>query len=111
MRTHGMGDFDTHMAKTAQTDDSDLLPRTRAPMLERRVSGNTRAQQGGHARQFLAVVTNVQDEGFLDHDGLRIATVSIFPAKSGSVVGTGKAILAILLLPLVAGGTMSTTID
>ena len=67
--------------------------------------------RGSHAGQVLLGMPDAQDEGFLDHDRLRIAAVGVLAAKERPVVGAGKAVVAILLLTVVTGRAMAAAID
>ena len=60
----------TPLPEAAEADNPDLLTRTRSPMTQRRVGGDTRTEQRRDTRQILLVMVNVQDKGLLDDDGL-----------------------------------------
>ena len=56
-------------------------------------------------------MADMQHEGFLDDDGLRVAAVGVFAAEQRAVVGTGEAVVAVLLLAFAAGRTMAAAVD
>ena len=53
---------------------------------------------------------NLKHKGFFDYHALGIAAVGIFAAEYRTVVGSGESVIAVLLLTLVTGRTVPTTI-
>ena len=53
---------------------------------------------------------NLKHKGFFDYHALGIAAVGIFAAEYRAVVGSGESVIAVLLLTLVTGRTVPTTI-
>ena len=99
--THGMGDLHPHVTQATQADDTDLLPRTGTPVAQGRVGRDTGTEQGRDTGQILLGMPDAQDKGLLDDDRLRIAAIGVLAAEERTVVGTGKTVVAILLLAIV----------
>ena len=69
-----MGELHAHVTESAEADDADFLARAGAPVFQRGIERDARAQQRRDGRE-VELVRNVQDEFFVDDDALGIAAV------------------------------------
>ena len=64
-----MGEFHTHVAQPAESDDADLLPLCDAPVAQGRIRRNTRAQERSGPGQ-VEVGRDAQDEAIVHDDAV-----------------------------------------
>jgi hypothetical protein len=100
--------------KPAKAYDTDFLPRPDLPVAQRGIGGNPSAQQwrrGGGIKAF----RYAQNEPLVNRNFVGIAAKSELMGRPADfifvVLGSGKAVVAILLQPFLAGRTMTTAID
>ena len=95
--SEGVGEFEGHVAESAEADDADLFAGACAPVLERRVGGDSGAEQwrgGGEVE----VGGNVEGEGLVEDDVVAVAAEGEFAVLVPGVVGPdGGVTIAVLL--------------
>ena len=97
----GGGDLHTHVAQSAKANDGYLIALLDLPPGQGRVGGNTSAQErGGDIK--VEAFWNRQHEILIDHDLLRIATLGNGSINVFRVIGSHRAVQAVLLLPIAA---------
>ena len=112
MRAHGRRNLHTHVTEAAQTDDADLVTGAHAPLAQRRIGGDTGAEQGRHGCQFFFIVRDAKHKRFAHHDGVGVTAVGVGAgALFGPVVGASKTVVAILLKPVGAGLAVLATVN
>ncbi|MNI26794.1 hypothetical protein D3C73_805110 [compost metagenome] len=68
-----MGQLDTHVAQTADSNHAYFLARAGAPVTQRRVGGDARAQQWRDGSQLRLGMADAQHVALMHHDVLRVA--------------------------------------
>ncbi len=111
MRTKSMRQLNGHMSKPAEADNADPVTRTDAPEIQRRIRGNTGAEQRrGSSR--IELVRDMQHEILIDHDLGRVTTVShLAGMRIRTVVSQDGTILAVLFQSFLTIRTGTTGID
>ena len=75
MRSQSVGEFQSHVAQSAQAHNADLLTGSDFPVAQRRIRGDAGAEQrGGRGR--VQLLRDFQHEGLIDDDVLGISTIS-----------------------------------
>ena len=72
--THRLGEFDAHVTKTAQANNTYARVRTRLPFAKRRVCRDARAQQRRNTRE-IEIGRHAQHKLLVHHDAFRIPTL------------------------------------
>ena len=91
-------ELDAHVPEPSETDDPDALPRRRSPVAQRRVEGDSGAEQRRHAGEVEAV-GHVHRVGLVHDELLGVAAVGDGLAVAlERVVGTGRIGRAVLLV-------------
>src|ERR1019366_8205242 len=99
----GLGEFNAHVAQTAEADHADLLAFADLPVAKRRIGRDAGAEQRGYGLHIHAG-RDLHHEPFLDDDPLRVAAKGPLLAVAFlGIVGPGGTFLAELLQALVAG--------
>ena len=96
-RAERVRDLNAHVAEPAHADDRDLLARTRAPVLQRRIRGDPGAQQGSGDVERDAV-GNAQHVILVDDDLRAVSAVGGRAVIGAAVIGGDVAAQAELLL-------------
>lgn len=114
--TKRLGKLGAHVAKTAETSDGNLAAFADVVLTERRVGGDTSAQDGSHTGQklrLLQALRNLHDEVLLNNDLLRVTTGSGVARETGlrGTVGADHALLAEHLLVSFALGALAAGVD
>ena len=73
MGAHGVGQLDPHMSQPTDPDNAHFFARSDVPVAQRRVSGDTRAQQRCDGGQLLFRMAHAQHVALMDDDLLGIA--------------------------------------
>jgi hypothetical protein len=68
----GVGEFHAHVTKAAKSNDASLLARADLPMPQRRIGGDSGAEERCHAGQ-IKLIGNAEHEGFVDDDRSGVA--------------------------------------
>lgn len=111
MRSQRVGQLYAHVTEAAYADDPDLLPRSRMPVLERRIGGDPGAEQRCDGRQLVLRMGNAEDVALMHHDRLRIAAKSMAGRiGNGRVVGADHAV-AVILKPVAALRALLAAVD
>ena len=110
LRAERVRDLDAHVADTAQTDHSDVLAGARAPLLERRVRGDARAQQRrGHVQG--QPVGDTDDVVLVDDDLLGVAAVGGLSVTTDVVVRLDSPPYTVLFLAGLAVVALAAGVD
>ena len=106
--THLGSDLDGHVTETTATDNSDALARATLPVSQRRVNGDTSAQERSSLSERKAV-RNAKDEVLVDHDDIGVTTIShtrlasvLEVSRVKRIVGPLTSLFAVLLKILLA---------
>lgn len=111
MRAKGVRELDSHVTETTQANDANLLTFTNVPVAERRVSGDTGAEQrcSGGEVEFAG---DVESEILVDNDSVGVATISdAAEVFVFAVVGKGGCRIAVLLVASAAVRAGAVGID
>ena len=110
VRAECVRQLDAHVTETTQADDADLLARARAPVLQRRVQRNARAQQrcGGIQRQVRRYAQHVI---LVDDDVIGVATIGRRAVFFAAVVGRVHADEAVVVVARDALRALAAAID
>ena len=114
MRAHGMGKLHAHMPQPAKANNADFLSWPNLPMLERRIGRDpgTKQRRGGRR---VEIARHAQDESLIDRDFVGVAAEGHLVRRAADfvfvAVGSGEAVVTILLQPFVAGRAMPAAID
>ena len=100
---HCLRDLDREVAKASQADDRHALARTSAPMAERRVGGDARAQQRCGSG-FVQTIRDGKHEVLVDDDAGGEAALGDLPVLADAAEHEGVPVQAVLLLALAAVG-------
>ena len=73
MRAHGVGQFEAHVAQTADTNHAHLVTRPDLPMPQRRIRRDAGAKQGCDGSELRLRMADVQHVALVYDDLLRIA--------------------------------------
>ena len=111
MGAEGAGELHAHVAEATEADDADLLPGADLPMAQRRVGGDTGAEQRGGGGQ-VEPGGDAQGEGLVDHDVRGVAPEGV-PAEVlvRAVVGEGRPREAELLEAFLAARAGAAGVD
>src|ERR1700690_547909 len=74
MSAEGVGEFNSHVAKSTEADDPNLLSFSYIPVAQRGIGGDARTEQR-RSRGQVQLVRDAQREGLVDHDAVGIAAV------------------------------------
>ncbi len=103
MSTERTGEFDPHVAQSAETHDAHFLAAGHAPVPQWRIGGDAGAQQRRGAGE-IQILGNSQDEIFVDDDAFRVAAVGDTAKVSvGEIVGEDHARTELLEASLAIG--------
>src|SRR3984957_10869240 len=105
-----MREFHAHVAKPAKSDNSGLLSRADVPVMQRRIRRDSRAQQRSR-RGWIQLIGDFQHERLIDHDAIRIASISdAAEMLVFAVISEYRKLYAILFQAAQAVGTGSARI-
>ncbi|KDA05250.1 hypothetical protein DC31_03565 [Microbacterium sp. CH12i] len=91
-----MRDLHSHVTESAESDDGDLLAGAGVPVAQRRVGGDSRAQQGSGLLEGDGF-WHPQYETLGDNDRRRVATLRDGAIDIGGTIGSGRTVQAVLL--------------
>src|SRR5580658_7574445 len=105
-----MRKFQSHVAQSPKADHTNALSLADIPVAQRRISRDARAEQrsGGSQVEF---GRNLKNEMFIGDDVVRVSPVGNRTIVIAAVVRPDRLLLAVLLLPVAATGTLPATVD
>jgi len=85
-----VGEFDAHVAQSAESNDADFLTLGHAPVAHRRISSDAGAQQGRGSSE-VEIRRDAEHEALCHNDAVGVAAVSdASGVLVGKVVGEGE---------------------
>ena len=112
VRAEGVGELQPHVSESAQADDADLLARARAPVAQRRVGGDARAEQRSDAGELVAELRrDGVDVAHVADDVVGVAAVGDRAVVAPGVVGADEALDAVVFQARLAVGADAAGVD